>query len=66
MEKTSISTKKQEGNFVTLFGMIQNRPPRLIANPDGSLLVTVYDIYLGAEIELESDLVVLSTPLVPA
>jgi heterodisulfide reductase subunit A len=28
------------------------------------LLVTVYDLYLGAEIELESDLVVLSTPLV--
>jgi heterodisulfide reductase subunit A len=52
-------------NFVTFVRYDQNRPPRLIANPDGSLLVTVYDLYVGAEIELESDLVVLSTPLVP-
>jgi len=51
-------------NYVTFIRYDQNRPPKVTANPDGSLLVTVYDLYLGAEIELESDLLVLSTPLV--
>jgi heterodisulfide reductase subunit A len=39
-------------------------PPRVASKSDGSLTVTVHDINLGAEIELESDLVVLSTPLI--
>jgi heterodisulfide reductase subunit A len=51
-------------NYVTFIRYCQNRPPKVTTNPDGTLLVTVYDLYLGAEIELESDLVVLSTPLV--
>lgn len=41
-----------------------DKPPKVASKPNGKLTVTVYDLYLGAEVELDSDLVVLSTPLV--
>lgn len=56
--------KEAMDNFVNFIRYDPNRPPKVATEPDGNLLVTVYDTYLGAEIELESDLVVLSTPLV--
>jgi len=40
-----------------------DRPPKVASKHDGRLTVTVYDAYLGAEIEIDNDLVVLSTPL---
>ena len=56
--------KEARDNFVNFIRYDSNRPPKVTTGSDGNLLVTVYDTYLGAEIELESDLVVLSTPLV--
>ena len=56
--------KEARDNFVNFIRYDPNRPPKVTTGPDGNLLVTVYDTYLGAEIELESNLVVLSTPLV--
>jgi heterodisulfide reductase subunit A len=41
-----------------------DRPPKVTSKPNGRLAVTVYDVFLDAEIETDSDLVVLSTPLV--
>lgn len=51
-------------NFVNFIRYDPDKPPKVAKNPDGKLTVTVYDAYLGAEIEIDSDLVVLSTPLV--
>ncbi len=56
--------KEARKDLVSFIRYDSNRPPKVESKPDGSLLVTVYDTYLGAEIELESDLVVLSTPLI--
>jgi len=56
--------KDARENSINFIRYDLNRPPRVTSRPDGSLAVTVYDTYLGAEVELESDLVVLSTPLV--
>jgi len=50
--------------FINFFRYDQDKPPKVVSKHDGKLAVTVYDAYLGAEIEMESDLVVLSTPLV--
>lgn len=51
-------------NFINFIRYDPSRPPRVSPKPDGKLGVTVHDEYLDAEIELDSDLVVLSTPLV--
>jgi len=51
-------------NFINFIRYDPDRPPKVTSKPDGKLTVTVYDAYLGADIELSSDLVVLSTPLV--
>ena len=51
-------------NFINFIRYDPDRPPKVTSKPDGKLTVTVYDVYLGADIELNSDLVVLSTPLV--
>jgi heterodisulfide reductase subunit A len=56
--------KEAMANSINFVRYDPNRPPRVAYRSDGTLAVTVYDVYLGAEIELESDLVVLSTPLV--
>lgn len=54
--------KEARDNCVNFIRYDSNRPPKVTTGSDGNLLVTVYDTYLGAEIELKSDLVVLSTP----
>jgi len=51
-------------NFINFIRYDQDKPPKVASKPNGKLAVTVYDVYLGAEVEMESDLVVLSTPLV--
>jgi len=51
-------------NFITFIRYDQDRPPRVESKPDRNLTVTVYDAYIGSEIELDSDLLVLSTPLI--
>jgi heterodisulfide reductase subunit A len=56
--------KEAMANFIDFIRYDPNRPPKVASGANGNLSVTVYDVYLGAEIELESDLVVLSTPLV--
>ena len=42
-----------------------DRPPTVTSGSDGKLDVRVYDYFLNEEIDLQSDLIVLSTPLVP-
>lgn len=56
--------REARAGFINFFRYDQDKPPKVVSRPDGKLAVTVYDAYLGAEIEMESDLVVLSTPLV--
>jgi len=56
--------RQARANFINFIRYDQDRPPKVALKPDGKLTVTVYDAYLGAEIELNTDLVVLSTPLV--
>jgi len=51
-------------NFINFIRYDPDRPPKVDIKPDEKLLVSVYDSYLRAEIEMDSDLVVLSTPLV--
>jgi heterodisulfide reductase subunit A len=51
-------------NFITFIRYDQDRPPRVESKTDGNLTVTVYDAYLGSEIKMDSDLLVLSTPLI--
>jgi heterodisulfide reductase subunit A len=55
---------KARENFINFIRYDPDKPPRVASKPDGRLAVTVYDVNLNAEIELDSDLVVLSTPLV--
>jgi len=40
------------------------KPPEVVAEQDGKLTVDVYHALLGEQVQIESDLVVLSTPLV--
>jgi heterodisulfide reductase subunit A len=56
--------REARANFVNFIRYDQDKSPKVASKPDGKLAVTVYDVYLGAEVEMESDLVVLSTPLV--
>jgi len=56
--------REARANFINFIRYEQDKPPRIISRSNGSLAVTVYDSYLGSEIEMESDLIVLSTPLV--
>ncbi|MDH5595694.1 MAG: FAD-dependent oxidoreductase [Candidatus Bathyarchaeota archaeon] len=50
--------------FINFIRYDMDRPPKIASKPDGKLAVTVYDAYLDAVIEIDSDLVVLSVPLV--
>jgi len=43
---------------------ILEKPPEVFANHDGKLTVDVYHALLGEQVRIDSDLVVLSTPLV--
>ncbi len=56
--------KEAMANFINFIRYDPDRPPKVVSGANDNLSVAVYDVYLGAEIELESDLVVLSTPLV--
>lgn len=60
-EECYLDSRKRLINFVKY---IPERPPE-VSLSDGFLKITVYDAFLGEEIEIESDLIVLSTPLVP-
>jgi heterodisulfide reductase subunit A len=50
--------------FIDFIRYDPDRPPKVASRPDGKLGVTVRDEYLNAEIEMVSDLVVLSTPMI--
>jgi len=49
---------------ITFIRYVLERPPEVILAPNGKLIVKVYHALLGEEITIESDLVVLSTPLI--
>jgi len=51
-------------SFVNFIRYDSDKPPKVTSKSDGKLTITVYDEYLGADIELDTDLLVLSTPLV--
>ncbi|UCG44720.1 MAG: CoB--CoM heterodisulfide reductase iron-sulfur subunit A family protein, partial [Candidatus Bathyarchaeota archaeon] len=51
-------------NFINFIRYDQEKPPEVQLEPDGRLTIRVYDVYLDANIEIKSDLVVLSTPLI--
>jgi len=51
-------------NLINFFRYDADEPPKVTVKSDGKLVVTIYDTYLDAEIEMDSDLVVLSTPLI--
>jgi heterodisulfide reductase subunit A len=50
--------------FINFIRYDPDKPPKVASRPDGKLGVTVHDEYLNAEIEMVSDLVVLSTPMI--
>ena len=56
--------REARANFINFIRYDPDRPPKVASKSDRKLMVTVYDAYLGAEIEMDSDLVVLSTPLI--
>jgi len=51
-------------SFIDFIRYDPDKPPKVTSRPDGKSTVTLYDAYLGADIEIDSDLVVLSTPLI--
>jgi len=55
---------KARENFIDFIRYDPDKTPKVTSKPDGKLVVTVYDAYLDAEIEMDSDLVVLSAPLI--
>ena len=50
---------------VRFINFLQERPPQVSPSEDGRAKISVYEPLLGSETEIEADLVVLSTPLVP-
>jgi len=54
---------REEG--IKFINYTKNNPPEVTPLPDGRLHVSVYHALLGEKRELDCDLVVLSTPLVP-
>jgi heterodisulfide reductase subunit A len=55
--------KAQEKN-VKFINYLPEKPPTFKTGPDGKLTVNVYNTLIGKEIPIDSDMVVLSTPLV--
>ena len=49
--------------FIQFIKYLQENPPEVISGPGGKTIVRVYDSLLGTHVEIESDLIVLSTPL---
>ena len=56
--------REARANFIGFIRYDQDKPPKVTSKPDGKMVVTVYDAYLDAVIEVNSDLIVLSVPLV--
>lgn len=56
--------EKARGNFVQFIRYDAENPPEVCTRPDCGLSVKVHDILVNATLELDADLVVLSTPLV--
>ncbi len=56
--------EKARGNFVQFIRYDVENPPEICTRPDDRLSVKVHDILVNATLELDADLVVLSTPLV--
>jgi heterodisulfide reductase subunit A len=56
--------QKARGNFVQFIRYDFEDPPEVCTRPDGGLSVKVHDILVNGTLELDADLVVLSTPLV--
>jgi len=55
--------RAQEKN-VKFINYLPEKPPTVKTGPDGKLTVNVYNTLIGKEIPIDSDMVVLSTPLV--
>jgi heterodisulfide reductase subunit A len=55
--------RAQEKN-VKFINYLPEKPPTVETGPDGRLIVNVYNTLIGKEIPIDSDMVVLSTPLV--
>jgi len=55
---------KARENFVQFIRYDSENPPEVFTRPDGKLAVKVHDILVNATLELEPDLIVLSTPLI--
>jgi heterodisulfide reductase subunit A len=56
--------QKARENFVQFLRYDVENPPEVFTHPDGRLAVRVHDILVNATMELDADLVVLSTPLI--
>jgi len=52
-------------NFVQFIGFDKEAPPEVSADIKGKIAVRVHDISVNATLELQPDLIVLSTPLIP-
>ncbi len=56
--------EKARENFVQFIRYDSENPPEVCRRPDGKFTVKVHDILVNGTLELDADLVVLSTPLV--
>ncbi len=56
--------RKAREEFIDFLRYDEDKPPKITSEHEGALKIRVYDAFLGEEIEINSDLVVLSTPLV--
>jgi len=56
--------EKARQNYVQFIRYDAENPPEVVACPDGRLAVKVHDVFLNTSLELDTDLLVLSTPLV--
>ena len=56
--------EKARENFVQFIRYDSENPPEVFRRPDGKFTVKVHDILVNGTLELDADLVVLSTPLV--
>ena len=57
--------KRVRESFVQFIRFDKEDPPEVSADPDGKIAVRVHDIFVNATLELQPDLIVLSTPLIP-
>ena len=57
--------RKARENFVQFIKYDVENPPEILTRPDGKLTVRVRDVLINATVELDTDLLVLSVPLIP-